>query len=95
MFYDDGYDPDKEKIKDEEFRLATESEIKEGRAVRVFKLSNGDVFQIYNLLLEFEDNILYEVVCVRDTLFEPRYERTGRSFTPEQINKMIETKELS
>lgn len=80
MYYDDGY----------EFKnVSVEKGEKPEGYVRAYQLSNGDVVNINNLLLEFEDNILYEVVKVRETLFEPKYERTGKSFTPEQINKII------
>lgn len=75
-------------MNNEEFRIATEEEISEGKAVRAYQLNNGDVFSTCNLLLEYENRVLYEVIRISDAIFESRYERTGRSFTLEQITEM-------
>jgi hypothetical protein len=55
---------------------------------RLYPLQNGDVFSVNELLLEFEDGICYEVIRVRDTIYNPQFKRTGKSFTPEQINEI-------
>lgn len=60
----------------------------DGYEVRAFRLSNGDVFTIRDLMLEFEDNILYEVREIGSGFFR-KYKRTGKSFTPEKINLMF------
>jgi hypothetical protein len=77
LYYDDGY---KQETKIEK------AELPDGY-VRAVRLENGMVMQINDLLLEFEDNILYEVEPAK-TWLNPFYERTGRSFTMEQINQM-------
>lgn len=77
MYYDDGYE---QEVKVEK------AELPEGY-VRAVRLENGMVVQVNHLLLEFEDNILYEVEPAK-SWFNPYYERTGRSFTMEQINQM-------
>jgi len=78
MHYDDGY---------EYLPKVEKAEIPEGYT-RAHMLGNGDVVQVHGLLLEFEDNILYEVKEPVG-LVNPYYERTGRSFTPEQLNEMV------
>lgn len=80
MFYDDGYNPD-------EYKIVKGYEPPEGY-VRAFQLSNGDVITIHNLLLEFEDTLFYEVKEPRG-IVNPYFERTGRVFTMEQLNKKM------
>lgn len=77
MYYDDGY---------EEFASIEKTELPEGYT-RAYRLENGVVIQVNDYLLEFEDNMLYEVEPAK-TWFNPVYKRTGRSFTIEQINQM-------
>ncbi|MEK4605308.1 hypothetical protein MHH42_31140 [Bacillus sp. FSL L8-0099] len=79
MYYD-GYEPNRATL--ERCKLV------EG-VRRAFVLENGTVVQIGNLLLEFEDNVFHEVEPESpDNIFNPVYNRTGRRFTPEQINEM-------
>lgn len=56
--------------------------------VRAYKLSNGDVVTILNLLLEFEDDLFYEVIR-RESLINPEFIRTGKVFTPNEINRLF------
>lgn len=63
--------------------------INKNTPVRAYPLQNGDVVEINGILLEFEDNILHEVIRITDTLFNPQFKRTGKIFTPEQINEMV------
>jgi hypothetical protein len=78
LYYDDGYE--------ESIRIEKANSPK--GCVRAHKLSNGDVINVMSILLEFEDNILYEVEEAKG-LINPVYERTGRSFTPQQVNEMF------
>ncbi|MFQ3543478.1 hypothetical protein Q7A53_05280 [Halobacillus rhizosphaerae] len=61
--------------------------------VRAYRLLNNDVIQVFNLLLEFENNIFYEVIeeqaCFDKFGSLSIYKRTGRKFTPEQLNEMV------
>lgn len=78
LYYDDGY----EHLQDNVFK------IDDNQAVRVYKLSNGDIFKVNELLLEFEDNLLYEVTEKRNSVYAT-YIRTSRVFTPNEINNMV------
>ena len=78
MYFDDGYF-------DGDFKLI-KAKLPDGYT-RAFKLSNGDVITILNLLLEYEDGLFYEVVK-RDKLINPEFLRTGKSFTPNEINSL-------
>ena len=84
MYYDDGYE---ELLKEEELGKF-EDETLGLPKVRAHKLSNGDVLQVNDLLLEFENNLLYEVKPSLEAV-NPYYERTGRTYTPELLNKML------
>lgn len=52
---------------------------------RAYKLRNFDVISLNGMLLEFEDNVLYEVIECRDGFFV-QYKRTGRTYTPPEVN---------
>jgi hypothetical protein len=75
LFYDDGY---------EEY-VYVEKEESNIPKIRAYQLNNGDVISINDLLLEFEDNLFYEVKEPVG-LVNPYFERTGRKFTIEQLN---------
>lgn len=56
---------------------------------RAFRLSDGDIFQRNDLLLEYENGLFYEVViddC--DEFMQFKYKRTGKVFTADEINRM-------
>lgn len=85
MYYDDGYEGEIKVVRD----------YKSPNFARAYKLSNGDVIQINEMFVEFEDKILYEVIRVAELgdlsteFVRVTYIRTGRSFTFEQINEMV------
>jgi hypothetical protein len=56
---------------------------------RAYQLSNKDIVQVNDMLLEFEDNMLYEVEIVVYGGIYVVYARTGKSYTPEEINKIV------
>jgi hypothetical protein len=78
MYYDDGFEQET-KVKKSELPANT---------YRAYKLHNGDVISVNDLLLEFKDGILYQVKKVTYGCYVI-YERTGRKFTPEQLNEML------
>lgn len=49
---------------------------------RLYRLSNGDIFNSSNMTLEFEDGMLYGVA----NTYLHGYVRTGISFTPQELN---------
>lgn len=76
-----------------------ESENSKNR-VRAYRLNNGDIFTVYGMLLEFEDDILYGVVARQvehrgevdnncSTYNITQYFRTGISFTLDEINQLV------
>lgn len=80
MYYDDGYE---QEIKLEKAEMPK-------NAVRAYRLCNGDIFTVKDLVLQFENNILYEMVEDGLDMFRQRkWKRTGKLFTPEQLNKLI------
>lgn len=84
VYYDDGYEPEINVVKGEV----------PPNTYRAYRLCNGDIFTIENLVLEYENLILYEVIEDGfDIFMQRKWKRTGKSFTPEQINKMFETKD--
>ena len=79
MFYDDGY----EKIRLKKAEMPKNS-------VRAYKLCNGDIITVNNLVLQFEDKVLYEMIeDGLDVFGQQKWKRTGKSFTPEQLNNLI------
>lgn len=56
---------------------------------KAHQLHNKDVIGINDWLLEFEDNMLYEVEKVVYDNKYVVYERTGKSYTPEEVNKIV------
>jgi hypothetical protein len=93
MYYDDGY---------EELRL--EPETSDTPKVRAYRLSDGDVFTVKGkgkeYTLEYEDKLLYEVTFKVDyqsnqfsyhngQFVQSKWERTGKVFTAEELNKLI------
>jgi hypothetical protein len=76
LYYDDEY----------EYKVIENAEFPEGY-VRAFKLSDGDVIIFNGMLLEFENNIFYAVKEGKG-LINPYFERTGASFTIEELNNI-------
>lgn len=60
-----------------------------GHYLRAFKLSNHVVISVNDTLMEYEDKMFYEVNLVIDELFNPVYERTGKTFKPEDLNNIV------
>jgi hypothetical protein len=59
--------------------------------VRVYPLSDGDIIEFYGKTLEFENKLFYEVVFKGfDKNMQSVWERTGKSYTPEELNKIKE-----
>lgn len=77
--FDDGFE-----------NITLEKAILPNNYVRAYRLQNNDILTINNMVLEFEDNILYKVVDDGFDLFgQKKWKRTGKSFTPEQLNKLL------
>lgn len=96
MYYDDEY----ELLVNKE-RESDKSDIPKARA---YILSNGDVFTVYGkdrgYTLQFESNLLYEVVSMLDNqsnqysydngqFVQIKWERTGVVFTVDELNNLI------
>lgn len=68
--------------------------------IRVYPMKNGDIFKIYGMLLEFEDDTLHGVVAKEIYTYGGRgnqklksmgmtYVRTGINFTAKEINQVV------
>jgi len=82
MQYDDGYF----ELMEEESKIIKNEEGQ--NIVRAYKLSNGDIITCNGLLLEFENNMFYEVVQ-KTYLVNPIFERTGKKCSPNDLNNMF------
>jgi frataxin-like iron-binding protein CyaY len=93
MYYDDEYE-----------NIRVELDESDTPAARAYRLSNGDVFTIKGnnreYTLEFENNLLYEVVFKVDNesnqysynngqWVQSKYERTRKVYTVDEINNLI------
>lgn len=57
---------------------------------RAYRLSNGDIFAIKDTTIEFEDKKFFEVVeAPGDEYAYTRWERTGVSFTMDELNELL------
>lgn len=61
--------------------------------VRAYRILDNDVINFYDLLLEFENGVFYEVTEEKADFDKVGslsvYIRNGRVFTPEQLSEMI------
>jgi hypothetical protein len=53
---------------------------------RAVQLEDGMVISFMDVLLEYEDKKFYEVVKTSYGMFNPQYERTGKSYTIDELN---------
>lgn len=59
---------------------------------RVYKLNNGDVFNVCGVLIEYDEGVFYEVEDLKPYsyfVFDKKYERTGKIYTIEEINEIV------
>lgn len=75
-----------------EYKLVNEPQ---NNAARAYTLTNGTVFTVVakdkEYILEFEDNLLYEVIFKGyDEWMQSIWERTGRIFTTDEVSKLIQ-----
>ncbi|MNK73660.1 hypothetical protein D3C87_931580 [compost metagenome] len=63
--------------------------------VRLHRLENGTVFTIDNnkfkAMLLFEDKRLYDVVYKGHDEFGPMYEKTGVSYSTDELNELLQS----
>lgn len=72
----------------------TEKDVESGEMIRVYHLLNGNILTVKVnsgelLTLEYEDELLYEVIEKSDKLHK-WHERTGVSYTMDEINTLCE-----
>ena len=72
---------------------------------RTYQLNNGDIFTVANVTVQFDDKILYEVVedgedimqeiidGVVYRVIQTKWTRTGKVYTIDQLNELIDKKE--
>ncbi|MGG1339074.1 hypothetical protein GH892_03220 [Bacillus thuringiensis] len=58
---------------------------------RAYRLNNGDVITINNIMLEYGDGMLYEVTFkgYGGLYSNPKWERTDRIFTMEEASEIL------
>jgi len=54
---------------------------------RAYRLCDGDVIQVLHMTLQYDDKVFYEGFMTG--FINPKFVRTGKSYTAEQINKIV------
>ncbi|MBX4152405.1 hypothetical protein [Paenibacillus lautus] len=63
-------------------------------SIRAHRLENGTVFtvknKIFDAMLMFENKVLHEVVYKGYDEYGPVYEKTGMSYTSDELNRLLQ-----
>jgi hypothetical protein len=58
--------------------------------IRAYELTDGDVIEVLGCLMQYENGLFYEVKYGGlDEFMQTIWIRTGRTFTTEELNKII------